>query len=194
MINMAPTPEQLRKQYAALISEHRAWLAAFENWRLARWNRLLGSGVEGALHEALVRRFLSQHVQDIEPVEDRSSGGPDFKCTTPRAVFYVESTCLTIDAVTRKTKLSHLPTSQEVTGYHLLTQFIHGKCQEKAPKFSKNNDAPCRASPGSCSARSGTALLKYSASSTRTRGGHSTPPSCPVSPSPRLSRIATRLE
>ena len=100
------------------------------------------------MHEALVRRFLSEHVQHIEPIEDRSSGGPDFKCTTPKGVFYVESTVLTIEAVTRKTKLPYLPTSHEVSGYHLLTQLVHAKCKEKAPQCRKRRDAPCLVAVG----------------------------------------------
>ncbi len=111
---------------------------------MERWQECLaGPQVETAVCEASLRRFLAQHVDRVEPEEDRSSGGPDFRCAVGSRHFYVECTCLTIAAVTRATKLSHHPEPNKFSSYGTLTSLIHGECQGKAPQASLRKDAPC---------------------------------------------------
>lgn len=102
------TPAELRSTFPQLIAEHEAWLAQFGPRHLAWWRKRLADDrmVEGALWEALCRRWLVVYVDQIEPAEDARSGGPDFRCITRGVSFYVEAGCLDIDAVTEATGMS----------------------------------------------------------------------------------------
>lgn len=137
-----PTPKQFREHYESLIQRHRAWLKQSpEGWRLKRWNQLLKDQPEPALCEAFLREFLSDHVDELHSAEDRSNGGPDFLCTRGKRRFYVESTCLTVDSVFKKTGLTYH--ARTACAYNLLTPLFFGACVEKAGQCSKRSDAPC---------------------------------------------------
>lgn len=138
----SPEHEHLVRWHASLINEHRAWLARFnEPERVKLWDELLESATEDALCEALVRRLLNDHVYIVSAEEDLSAGGPDFRCLQMNRHFYVETTCLTIDAVTEATGLIHL--SRQESGYRPLTPCLFDACNGKALACAGRDDAPC---------------------------------------------------
>jgi hypothetical protein len=99
----------LKVSYANVIAEHREWLQQFDKERLKKWEDLLKANSEAAICEALTRKLLSDHNIDVQPYEDLSKGGPDFLCSKNCKRFYVETTCVTIEAATKETGLSDKP-------------------------------------------------------------------------------------
>ena len=71
----------MNDQYEQLKNEHREWLRGFYGKLLSQWNNRLEANDEAALCEAKTRKLLSSHGCEVEPFEDPSSGGVDFKCT-----------------------------------------------------------------------------------------------------------------
>lgn len=135
--------EQQISKYSGLISKHRAWLKPFGKQRLKKWEDLLKSNPEGAICEAATRKLLSEHGVVVEPYEDPSSGGPDFRCTKDNKCFYVEVTCISKDAATKKTGLSdELPKPSRVQRFGIPTQKIFYEIRNKTSQCS-NLDAPC---------------------------------------------------
>ncbi|MCX5637955.1 MAG: hypothetical protein NTX52_09725 [Planctomycetota bacterium] len=135
--------EELISDYSDLISEHRVWLKPFGKKRLKRWEDFLKSNPEGAICEAATRKMLSGHGVMIEPYEDLSSGGPDFRCTKNNKYFYVEATCITKDTATKETGLSDKPPKpSRGQHYALLTRKIFYEICNKAPQCS-NLKKPC---------------------------------------------------
>lgn len=125
-----------RTAHAATIREHSAWLAQIDVDLAKNWQRRLLSDPEGAISEAILRDELLSRVSEIEPAEDVSSGGLDFLCRQGRQEFYVECTCLTRNAVSRKTSLPNLP-GQGAQSYSLLTDVFQNTIREKGKQLGK---------------------------------------------------------
>ena len=130
--------KKLISAYSNLINEHRAWLKPFGRQRLNRWEELLKANPESALCEAATRKLLSEQVINVEPYEDISYGGPDFLCLQEGKRFYVEVTCITIDAATQATGLLHNSPSQPYTFKPLTNRIFHEMCN-KASQLSGLN-------------------------------------------------------
>jgi hypothetical protein len=126
--------------YSDILAEHRKWLAGFSE-HAAQWERRLKGQPEPAIVEACVRSYLANQVDSVEPAEDLASGGPDFRCRRGCQIFYVESTCLTVDSVTNATKLSPSASGQ-ATNYGTLTDLVKGAVVDKAQQIASRKDAP----------------------------------------------------
>ena len=94
-----------------LLTEHRAWLKAFDPRFLKVWEAQLENNPESASCEAAVRRLIQQNGNAVSPNLDLKGTrrSPDFRFTNPGATFLVEVTCLSIEKATELTGLSHLP-------------------------------------------------------------------------------------
>jgi hypothetical protein len=135
--------EQLISRYSDLIIEHRSWLKPFEQQRVKKWEDFLKSNPEGAICEAATRRLLSGHEVKVEPYEDLSSGGPDFRCTKDNKCFYVEVTGIPKDTATKKTGLcDEIPKPSRVQRFGLPTQKIFYEVCNKASQC-RDLDAAC---------------------------------------------------
>ncbi|NQT03247.1 MAG: hypothetical protein HQ580_14565 [Planctomycetes bacterium] len=132
--------EKLISDYSDLIEEHHTWLTPFGKQRLDKWEELLKANSESAICEAATRRLLSKHGVKIEPYEDISYGGPDFLCLPNSKRFYIEVTCITIDAATRATGLVPNSPSQTYTPKPLTRRIFYEMCN-KVPQL-RNLDAP----------------------------------------------------
>lgn len=132
--------KDLIKCYSDLINEHRHWLKPFGRQRLDKWEELLRANSEAAICEAATRKLLSDQGINVEPHEDISYGGPDFLCLQNGKRFYVEVTCITIDAATQATGLVPNSPSQTYTPESLTRRIFYEMCN-KAPQLS-NLDGP----------------------------------------------------
>jgi len=136
-------PSYLIVTYADVIAGHRVWLQQFDKQRLKKWEDLLESDPEAAICEAKTRILMSDHNVDIQPYEDLSKGGPDFLCSKDSKNFYVETTCISIEAATKVSDLSPYPPYP--TGAHffaLMTERIRTEISNKTPQCS-NLKEPC---------------------------------------------------
>jgi hypothetical protein len=134
---------ELISGYSVSLSEQRVWLEPYGKQRLKRFEDLLKSNPEGAICEAETRKLLSEHKVKVEPYEDLSSGGPDFRCTKDSKCFYVEVTCISKDTAAKKTGLSdELPKPSRVQRFGLPTQRIFYELRKKASQC-RDLDEPC---------------------------------------------------
>ena len=110
-----------------LLSEQRCWLSAFDARHGRKWENLLRADMEAAMSEAAVRRLLEQNGNLVEPNEDLTGAkqSPDFRCTQARQTFFVEVTCLSVEAVTPLLRAGH---------YVDLTERFFNKCRTKTPQ------------------------------------------------------------
>jgi hypothetical protein len=129
----------MKNEYSQLIDEHHKWLAGFGAERLRQWDNLLNGNIEAALCEAATRKLLVEHGCDVEPFEDPSSGGVDFKCSKNGNTFYVEATCITKEVASDKSGLTE---SNKGSYYRFLTETIWQELSNKTPQCSGLN-APC---------------------------------------------------
>lgn len=132
----------LDEAYKSVINEHRGWLSSFNRLRLQKWENLYSSQPESAICEAIARKELASQVDNIEPYEDMSTGGPDYICFKDGKHFYMEVTCLTIEAVTKKSGLEQVPVPGKTTSFGLLTDMVFGVLCDKTPQCS-GLDAAC---------------------------------------------------
>jgi len=131
----------LRAQYSRTIADHRCWLRSFDAGYEAKWERLLKNNPEGAICEAAIRELLeSQHVS-IEPNDDLSHGGPDYRCTRDRDSFYVEVTCISRDAASEATGLRDHPWGGPPE-HEMMTGKIRYEVSNKTRQCA-NLDGPC---------------------------------------------------
>lgn len=144
----------MRDEYSQLIDEHREWLGGFDGERLKQWEKLLNANAEAALCEAATRKLLVGHGCDVEPFEDRASGGVDFKCSKKGNTFYVEATCITKEVASDKSGLTHLPQSNKTACYEFLTRTIWQELSNKTSQCS-GLDAPCIVAIGTFHLRAG---------------------------------------
>src|ERR1035437_4744004 len=130
--------------YYEIICHHRRWYESFESTNnLAalrdRWEKSLIHQPESAICEAMVREELEKHVDVVFPNEGVSHGGPDFQCfvklPTGQATFFVEVTCITIDAATKETCLSN-NIGGPPTSFGLLTSRFKDECRNKAKQLA----------------------------------------------------------
>lgn len=134
---------ELISGYSVSLSEQRVWLEPYGKQRLKRFEDLLKSNPEGAICEALTRKVLSDHEVEVEPYEDLSSGGPDFRCTKDNRCFYLEVTCISKDTATKKTGLSAgPPRPSRVQRFGLLTKKLFYELCNKGSQCA-NLDEPC---------------------------------------------------
>jgi hypothetical protein len=142
-VNEVPPALPLREAYRPWLDEHRAWLMQFgEMERTDRWEQLLTHQPEPAIVEACVRSLLASHVDLVEPAENLSHGGPDFRCRVGRELFYVESACMTTEMVKEWTNLSDLPNGKASYYRHLTPRFLR-RCQGKEQQCAVRTDGPC---------------------------------------------------
>jgi len=135
--------EELISDYSDLIKEHRLWLKTFGEQRTKKWEDLLKSNPEGAICEAATRKLISDYGIDIQPYEDLSNGGPDFLCSKNGKTFYVETTCISIEAATKESGL--YPTESpdiDDSAYEDMTEKFRSEISNKVPQCSKVK-APC---------------------------------------------------
>jgi len=126
------------------ISAHRAWLrASGDHDRLSQWDRRLQDQTEPSICEALVRHRLAKQVNTVLPAEDMAKGGPDFMCISGNSRFYVESTCMLIEAVTAATNLQPKPTESGAVAWGPLTSKFLNECRSKTTQCSVRKDGPC---------------------------------------------------
>jgi hypothetical protein len=123
------TPQRL-DFHRPQIEIHREWLRNDEQ-RLHKFDALLRAQPESAICEALVAAQLSSWVDHVEPFENISLGGPDYLCTMGGGKFFVDSTCLRSDAVTRATGIRDFPWITETTSIGSLSQPIFGAVSDK---------------------------------------------------------------
>lgn len=126
----------MKDEYSQLIDEHHKWLNGFEAERLRQWKKLFNANIEAALCEAATRKLLVGHGCDVEPFEDRASGGVDFKCSKNGNTFYVEATCITKEVASDKSCLPHLPQPSKATYYKFLTRTIWQELSNKTSQCS----------------------------------------------------------
>jgi len=132
---------KLMESYGDVIRRHRAWLTAYGRARRERWEGMLESQPEAALVEGGVCGFLQKSVGSVEPNEDPDSGGPDFACMQGGERFYVEATCVTIEAGTRATGVD---AGQCGGGFgRAITGVIRNEVSNKAKQCAGVTDAPC---------------------------------------------------
>lgn len=124
--------------YSDQVVAHRRWLGEFDGVHRKKWDSLLKRDPEPALIEALVRAFLAQHVDAVEPAEDPAKGGPDFRCRVGQKCFYTEATCIRKSSVVSKTGL---PDGTDGF-FSKLTDAFFQECIGKA-KQCANLDNPC---------------------------------------------------
>jgi hypothetical protein len=148
----------LTKIYRDILADHRKWLAGFPKYG-AHWERRLREQPEPAIMEACVRSYLAGQVDSVEPAEDLASGGPDFRCRSGPRAFYIESTCLTIDAVTKATKLSPSATGR-AANYGTLTDLVKGAVVDKAKQIGSRKDAPGLLAIGTLHSQAGALCIK----------------------------------
>lgn len=150
--------EKLISDYSDLISEHRVWLKPFGKQRLDRWENILkkdAEGAEAAICEAATRKLISVYHVKIKPHEDLSSGGPDFLCIKNNKSFYIETTCLTKDAIAKATGFNKIPRPGLHGGpFSLPTGRIFYEMCNKTPQL-RNLDEPCILAIGTLHAAAG---------------------------------------
>lgn len=129
--------EKLISDYSDEINGHCDWMERFGKQRLKKWKNFLKSNPEGAICEAATRKLLSQHGVEVEPYEDPSRGGPDFRCTKDNKCFYVEVTCISIEAATKDSGLEPSLTPFEVEDYEFMTEKIRSEVTSKIQQCSK---------------------------------------------------------
>ena len=120
---------------------HVQWLVQQKKGYEAKWKRLFSSDPEAATCEAVARYILAANVDCVQPADDPGTGGPDFVCFVGKNKFYVEVTCLTVDAVTKATGIQNCQPSG-ASNFSLLTDTIKYECGSKAAQCA-NLDAPC---------------------------------------------------
>lgn len=134
--------DKLKNVYSKLIDEYRDWLKPFDGQRLNKWENLLKANTEAAICEAATRKLLSDYGVKVEPHEDISTGGPDFLCCQNGKRFYVETTCITKDAMTRATRLPNEPEGSGICSSSSPTKRILREIVNKT-KQCENLGAPC---------------------------------------------------
>jgi len=135
--------DKLKSIYSKVIDEHQSWLKHFGQQHLNKWEKLLKNQPEPAICEATTRKLFSEHEVDVEPYEDISKGGPDFLCTKNDKHFYVEVTCITKGAATKKTKLDAEPQiNSSPRWYRPPIQQILEEMRNKTPQCKDLNE-PC---------------------------------------------------
>lgn len=147
--------EALTDLYKDVIESHQSWLKGFSQERFDKWQDLLNAAPEAAICEACVRDILSKYVDEIQPNEDLSHGGPDYLCKTRNDWFYIEVTCITIESATKATELAH-PVSvfTEASCYNHLTDRIRGELVNKTRQCS-DLDHPCLLAIGTLHSQAG---------------------------------------
>jgi hypothetical protein len=129
---------KITSDYSEEISEHRAWLGRFDKQRLKRWEDLLKTNPETAICEAKTRKLLSDHNVDVQPYEDLSQGGPDFKCSKNGKTFYVETTCICVEAATKESGLYPINSPNvDDSGYKNMTEKFRSEICNKILQCSK---------------------------------------------------------
>lgn len=147
--------EDLTDLFKDVIKSHVVWLESFSHEHTEKWNALLSSNPEAAICEACVRDNLARHVDEIQPNEDLSHGGPDFLCKLGKKYFYVEVTCITIDSAIQASELPHpMPKHPEASGYRHMTDKIRGELVNKTPQCS-GLDHPCVLAIGTLHSQAG---------------------------------------
>jgi len=132
---------KLMESYGDVIKRHREWLTAYGRARQERWEGMLESQPEAALVEGGVCGFLQESVSSVESNEDPDSGGPDFACMQGGERFYVEATCITIDAATRATGVNAGQCGARY--YRAITGVIRNEVSNKAKQCAGVTDGPC---------------------------------------------------
>lgn len=128
------------------IVAHREWLSGFDAGYLEKWNRLLDADRESALCEAGVCQLLRDRRVEVQPFEDlrEERRKPDFLCEVNKERFYVETTCVRVPTLSRRTKMSAEP-SRETLPFHPAgtCQAIASKCKDKSEHGQFDNlDSP----------------------------------------------------
>lgn len=123
------------------ISRHLKWLQTFGSARVDQFRKTWRSNREGAICEALVAAYLHSRVGHIEPIEDLSFGGPDYRCTTAGTAFYVEVTSLDTGSVERA---SWIPDNPNWRGGSVgsLSRIMRTAVSNKVDQCSRRRDAP----------------------------------------------------
>lgn len=130
----------MEENYQNEIKQFKDWLHPFDRERLQKWEYLLKAQPESALCEAMTCLMLLDNKCTVEPFEDLSEGGVDFKCLQNGKVFYVEVTCITIEKVTEKIGVPH--NLQGSSGYSFLTRTFQYELSQKVKQCSCLG-APC---------------------------------------------------
>jgi hypothetical protein len=147
--------EDLRDLYKDIIKSHIEWLKNYNKKRVEKWKDLLNSNPEAAICEACVRDSFARYVDEIQPNEDLSYGGPDFLCSLCNQYFYVEVTCISIESATEATGLPHPPPRNSEAAYrNTLTEKILGELVNKTKQCS-GRDHPCVLAIGTLHSRAG---------------------------------------
>ncbi|MHC4169715.1 MAG: hypothetical protein ACYSWQ_22440 [Planctomycetota bacterium] len=124
--------------YKEDIKQHRVWLKNFNERRLKKWDDLLQANPEAAICEAKTRLLMADHNVDIQPYEDLSQGGPDFECSKNGRAFYVETTCISIEAATRESSLEPIYNLDvDDSGYYDMTEKFRSEIGGKVKQCSK---------------------------------------------------------
>jgi hypothetical protein len=144
---------ELLETYSDQLGQHGSWLAKFGMQYVKKWEDLLKkNNAEAAICEALTEIFLLGKGIEVIP-NDIGNGGPDFLCRKNNKQFYVEATCITIDAATRETNLPNCPQSK-IIYYDTLTKKILSELCNKASQCS-NLGCPCIVAIGTIHCRAG---------------------------------------
>ncbi len=131
------------EQYEEEITGHRNWLRLFDSAHATKWERLLKADPEAAICEAATQKLLSENQVKVEPHDELSSGGPDFLCSKNERSFYVEVTCVSIEAATKDSGLNpfHSPDVDDYAYEDMTDKFRYEVCN-KTPQCNKVK-APC---------------------------------------------------
>lgn len=119
------------------------WIERFDIRHARAWAHRYNADPEAATCEAMYWAVLTDCGVAVEPNADLAGAkpAPDFVCRKDGHKFYVEVTCIRIDAVTEHTSLEHIPTNG-ARNYRPLNDAIYYKVVSKTPQCA-NLDAPC---------------------------------------------------
>lgn len=143
----------MKERYKSEINEYTQWIKSFGNGRLIHWKNLLRSNPESALCEAMTCQLLIKNGCLVEPYEDLSSGGVDFKCIKNQKEFFVEVTCISQEKVADKTNLID-DINVGTTYYRPLTDVFWNELCQKVSQCS-GLKAPCMVAIGTYHSRGG---------------------------------------
>lgn len=139
-----PLKTPFNPEMQQIVDEHREWLQPFDPQYLANWNKMLRHDDEAAMTEAVVSRILQINGCAVEPNERLSGdcGGPDFRCTRNGSRFYVEVTCISIEAADNHENATDLGDGVRAVNPYAMTEAVFRESQSKTKQCS-NLDAPC---------------------------------------------------
>ena len=141
--DFSPSP-QVRRDFIKWIEQ-----PCFDSQHAVNWAHLYNKDPQAAMCEATFWAVLASYGVEVLPNRDlKNKRSPDFLCSRGGRRFYVETTCILKETVTRRTSLPDAPEGG-ARNFRLLNEAIFKECQDKGKKDGKRKgqcdglDAPC---------------------------------------------------